>query len=276
MTSGVERLLGLGGWREQVASHDGANRRNLLLLIQLRWLAAAGQVATILIVHYAMKIPLPLFWLLAAPAALAVLNLVSAPVVARRQGVSDRELMLALVFDVAALTWQLYLTGGPANPFVSLYLLQVVLGAVMLAPAYAWALIAATSLCFAALGLHNQPLALPPTREDALLSLYLQGSLISFVLMAVLLVLVTGFLMFLAFGSIVLPIKAALMSALGLGATLGILTWIFVDGHGAELANFTPGPLFAAVLVLIIAFAAIYFTAEIPEPEVSQKATIVE
>ncbi|MEE4022216.1 MMPL family transporter [Gordonia sp. PKS22-38] len=72
-------------------------------------------------------------------------------------------------------------------------------------------------------------------------------------LMAVLLVLVTGFLMFLQFGSLVLPIKAALMTALGLGATLGILTWIFVDGHGAEIANFTPGPLFAAVLVLIIA-----------------------
>ena len=72
-------------------------------------------------------------------------------------------------------------------------------------------------------------------------------------LMAVMLVLITGLLMFLQFGSIVLPIKAALMTALGLGATLGILTWIFVDGHGAELANFTPGPLFAAVLVLIIA-----------------------
>ncbi|MXP21918.1 MMPL family transporter [Gordonia sp. HNM0687] len=72
-------------------------------------------------------------------------------------------------------------------------------------------------------------------------------------IMAVLLVLVTGFLMFLAFGSLVLPIKAALMTALGLGATLGILTFVFVDGHGAALANFTPGPLFAAVLVLIIA-----------------------
>ncbi|ROZ99105.1 MMPL family transporter [Gordonia sp. OPL2] len=72
-------------------------------------------------------------------------------------------------------------------------------------------------------------------------------------IMAILLVLVTGFLMFLAFGSLVLPIKAALMTALGLGATLGILTWIFVDGHGAGLANFTPGPLFAAILVLIIA-----------------------
>ena len=189
MTSNLERLLGLGGWREGVASHEGANRRNLLLLIQLRWLAVAGQVATILIVHYAMKIPLPLFWLLVAPAALAALNLASAPIVARRRGVADQELMLALLFDVAALTWQLYLTGGPANPFVSLYLLQVVLGAVMLAPPYAWALIAATSLCFAGLGLHNQALALPPTREDALLSLYLQCSLISFVLMAVLLVL---------------------------------------------------------------------------------------
>ncbi|EGD54826.1 MMPL family transporter [Gordonia neofelifaecis] len=71
--------------------------------------------------------------------------------------------------------------------------------------------------------------------------------------MAILLVLVTGLLMFLAFGSVILPIKAALMTALGLGATLGILTWIFIDGHGSSIANFTPGPLFAPVLVLIIA-----------------------
>ncbi|GEE01587.1 putative membrane protein, MmpL [Gordonia spumicola] len=71
--------------------------------------------------------------------------------------------------------------------------------------------------------------------------------------MAILLVAVTGLLMFLAFGSIILPIKAALMTALGLGSTLGILTWIFIDGNGASIANFTPGPLFAAILVLIIA-----------------------
>ncbi|HEY9313662.1 MMPL family transporter [Williamsia sp.] len=72
-------------------------------------------------------------------------------------------------------------------------------------------------------------------------------------LMVVLLILVTSLLMFLAFGSVVLPIKAALVSALGLGATLGILTWIFIDGHGSSIANFTPGPLMSAVLVLIIA-----------------------
>ncbi|MBF6472812.1 MULTISPECIES: MMPL family transporter [Nocardia] len=72
-------------------------------------------------------------------------------------------------------------------------------------------------------------------------------------LMIALVMLVTTLLMFLTFGSLVLPIKAALMSALGLGSTLGILTWIFVDGHGAKLLNFTPQPIMSPVLVLIIA-----------------------
>ncbi|NKY53646.1 MMPL family transporter [Nocardia vermiculata] len=72
-------------------------------------------------------------------------------------------------------------------------------------------------------------------------------------LMIFLVVLVTTLLMFLTFGSLVLPIKAALMSALGLGSTLGILTWIFIDGHGAGLLNFTPQPIMSPVLVLIMA-----------------------
>ncbi|MFL0578890.1 MMPL family transporter [Dietzia sp. 179-F 9C3 NHS] len=63
----------------------------------------------------------------------------------------------------------------------------------------------------------------------------------------------TTLLMFLAFGSLVLPIKAALMNLLGLGTTLGILTWIFVDGHGAGFLGFTPGPLTSPVVVLLMA-----------------------
>ncbi|MFF0546274.1 MMPL family transporter [Nocardia thailandica] len=72
-------------------------------------------------------------------------------------------------------------------------------------------------------------------------------------IMIALVVLVTTVLMLLTFGSLVLPIKAALMSALGLGSTLGILTWIFVDGHGAGLLNFTPQPIQANILVVIMA-----------------------
>jgi RND superfamily putative drug exporter len=72
-------------------------------------------------------------------------------------------------------------------------------------------------------------------------------------LMVVLLITTTTVLMFLAFGSVVLPIKAAVMSALTLGSTMGVLTWMFVDGHGSGLMNYTPQPLMAPMIGLIIA-----------------------
>ncbi len=72
-------------------------------------------------------------------------------------------------------------------------------------------------------------------------------------LMVLILLTTTIVLMFLAFGSVVLPIKATLMSVLTLGSTMGILTWIFVDGHFASWLNFTPTPLTAPVIGLIIA-----------------------
>jgi len=72
-------------------------------------------------------------------------------------------------------------------------------------------------------------------------------------LMVLLLITTTTVLMFLAFGSLVLPIKAALMSALTLGSTMGVLTWMFVEGHGSGLMNFTPQPLMAPMIGLIIA-----------------------
>jgi RND superfamily putative drug exporter len=72
-------------------------------------------------------------------------------------------------------------------------------------------------------------------------------------LMVVLLITTTTILMFLAFGSVVLPIKAAVMSALTLGSTMGVLTWMFIDGHGSGLMNYTPQPLMAPMIGLIIA-----------------------
>ncbi|WP_460863489.1 MMPL family transporter, partial [Rhodococcus aerolatus] len=70
--------------------------------------------------------------------------------------------------------------------------------------------------------------------------------------MALLLVVATLVLVFLAFGSVLLPIKAVVMSALSLGATFGLLTWVFVDGHGAGVLGITPGPLEAGVVVMMV------------------------
>ncbi|MFV8048144.1 MMPL family transporter [Mycobacterium sp. 48b] len=88
----------------------------------------------------------------------------------------------------------------------------------------------------------------PALEQDSIHSLFSRLPL-----MVTILVITTTVLMFLAFGSIVLPVKAALMSALTLGSTMGILTWMFVDGHGSGLLNYTPQPLMAPMIGLIIA-----------------------
>ena len=72
-------------------------------------------------------------------------------------------------------------------------------------------------------------------------------------LMSFYIVLATFVLMALVFGSLVLPAKAVIMTLLSMGATIGLLTWMFVDGVGANLFGFTPGPLMSPVLVLIMA-----------------------
>ncbi|MGV0625719.1 MMPL family transporter [Mycolicibacter minnesotensis] len=88
----------------------------------------------------------------------------------------------------------------------------------------------------------------PALEQDSIHALVSQGPL-----MLVILLTTTTLLMFLAFGSLVLPLKAAVMSALTLGSTMGILTWMFVDGHGSELLNFTPTPLMVVVIALVVA-----------------------
>ncbi|MNK31611.1 Sensor histidine kinase RegB [compost metagenome] len=180
-------LLGLDDRAEAPVSPGAAGRRNMLLLIQLRWLAVVGQVVTIAVVHWGLKIPLPLGMLLLAPTGLALMNLASAPVALRRQSVTDPELLLALFADVAALTWLLFFSGGASNPFAALYLMQIVLAAVLLRPPYAWGFVLVTSACLGLLAFWHQPLSLPPG-ADARLGLIQAGALVNFILIAVLLV----------------------------------------------------------------------------------------
>ena len=58
-------------------------------------------------------------------------------------------------------------------------------------------------------------------------------------------------LMFLAFGSVLLPIKAVVMSALSLSATFGVLVFVFQQGHFADALGVSPQPAQAGMMVLI-------------------------
>jgi len=60
-------------------------------------------------------------------------------------------------------------------------------------------------------------------------------------------------LIFVFTGSIILPIKAVLLNFLSLGATMGALTWVFIDGHMQWLiGSFTlTGTLDTSIVILI-------------------------
>lgn len=168
----------------------GSGRQaNMQQLIQLRWLAVIGQLLTIAFSHFVFMMALPLVPMLTVVAALVCFNLFSAWRwrVQRSDGdhdASNRDLFLSLLVDVFALTALLYFSGGASNPFSSLYLLQIVLGAAILEAGSLWTLIAVSSACFAALTFAYHPLALLP---NGLPDRYMQGMLVCYAINAALL-----------------------------------------------------------------------------------------
>ncbi|HEX7694864.1 MAG TPA: ATP-binding protein [Sphingomonas sp.] len=168
---------------------DDAGARNMLLLTQFRWVAIAGQLATILFARWWIGVALPLVPMAAILVALALLNVVTLGVVRRRRRVANYELFLALLVDWAALTAQLYLSGGTTNPFASIGLLQVVLGAVLLEAWSSWALVALHSVAFGLLALIHEPLDLPPPYASQISSAHTFASWINFMLASILVVL---------------------------------------------------------------------------------------
>ena len=171
-------------------SGDVTGHDNMVQLINLRWIAVAGQLATIWVVHYIMQVTLPLLAMLAIIGGLILLNLFSLAWIARGKDAPGNTLLfVTLLLDAAALTGLLFFSGGATNPFVSLFLLQVILGAVLLKPWYSWTLVAVASVCFAVLVAWHIPLRLSPSFSFGLFDLYIIGALFSFMLIAVLLVL---------------------------------------------------------------------------------------
>jgi uncharacterized membrane protein YdfJ with MMPL/SSD domain len=72
--------------------------------------------------------------------------------------------------------------------------------------------------------------------------------------MALLTGVTTFVLLFLAFGSVVLPVKAIVMNVLSLSATFGVIVWIFQWGHLSRLLQFTPtGSIDPTMPILMLA-----------------------
>jgi cytochrome oxidase assembly protein ShyY1 len=169
-------------------NHLVSGHKNMLQLIELRWIAVIGQVTTIAGAILVFDV---------APAAGADargaglpdrLQHRQPPALARTPPRHQQRAVPGLLVDVASLTMQLYLSGGTTNPFAFLYLLQVILSAVLLEAWSTWTIVGITLACLAGLSIFAKPLALPFDHARGISSLYVQGMLICFVLNAALLV----------------------------------------------------------------------------------------
>lgn len=124
--------------------HGDRRRHNLSWLVQLHWWAILGQGVIIAGAQAFSHLGLPLVTLASVLAGELVGNF-GLGMVARRARVTDGVIAGVMVMDAVVLTVLLELTGGSANPFSTLYLVDVALAAVLLPPRWSW-LILVTSL----------------------------------------------------------------------------------------------------------------------------------
>lgn len=161
-----------------------AGHQNMLQLIELRWIAVIGQITTIAAATLIYGVHLPLVEMLEVLVFLIFFNVASHLRWHEHRVVTNKELFFALLIDVGILTMQLFLAGGTTNPFAFLYLLQVILAAVLLEAWSTWIIVCLTALCMAGLAIFAHPLALPFDHEKGIASLYVQGTLFCFGLIA--------------------------------------------------------------------------------------------
>ncbi|MEZ5824523.1 MAG: ActS/PrrB/RegB family redox-sensitive histidine kinase [Geminicoccaceae bacterium] len=132
---------------------------SILTLTVIRWVAIAGQLFTILFVHFSLGIHLHIEWLLPVVGASVAVNIALWRNRSRGPRLSQRRALLVFGFDIIQLAALVGLTGGLNNPFALLLLLPVAQASATLNKASAYALAIVTLLSIAVLA--NIPAGLP-------------------------------------------------------------------------------------------------------------------
>lgn len=135
-----------------------AGQIHMRTLILLRWVAAAGQTATVLLVNFGLGFELPLLPCLGAIFALAISNLVLIRRGRGRRRMTEGEAVFLLGFDVIQLSVLFFLTGGLANPFVILIIAPAMVSATILSRGATIGLTVLAMICISLLGTYHLPL----------------------------------------------------------------------------------------------------------------------
>ena len=138
----------------------------LRAILLVRWIAAVGQLLTVVIVHFGLEYPLPLVLCFITIACLAASNLVMTWFRSVRGRIGDGEALLLLGFDAVQLACLLYLTGGLANPFGILILAPVLVSATILSRRATITLTGIVILAITGLSYFHLPLPWAPNQLD--------------------------------------------------------------------------------------------------------------
>jgi len=130
----------------------------LRTLVLLRWIAVAGQAATVVVVQFGLGFALPLAACLVAIAASVAVNLFVTLSTRLSRLARPREAAAQLAFDIVQLALILGLTGGLQNPFALILVAPVVIGAATLPPRLALGLAVLALACTAAMAAFALPL----------------------------------------------------------------------------------------------------------------------
>lgn len=131
---------------------------HLRRLFLLRCGAILAQFATLILVHRFLSHDFAWSPMLAAVGFLTLVNALTWWRLSLDLPVGNLELFLQLSVDVLVLTVLLYYGGGSTNPFVSLYLLPLVIAAATLTRRHTWGMAALTLACYSLLMVWYVPL----------------------------------------------------------------------------------------------------------------------
>lgn len=117
---------------EMFQDQQRSNWVRLRTLVTLRWFAAAGQAAAIIVAVQVYGLQIEVGYAATVIGASILANLFSSFVYPENKRLSEREASLWLVFDIVQLSLLLFLTGGLNNPFAMLVLAPVTIAATVL------------------------------------------------------------------------------------------------------------------------------------------------
>jgi len=170
------------------AIHDPTAALNLQRLFVLRNIAIICALAAVTIASQVLAMELPLLPLLLTIAVHGVINILTLLRMRKPRPVSSWEFFVQLVLDTLVLCALLYFAGGSTNPFVSLFLLPLVIVASILPQRFTWAMAVLTVGCYSLLIYFFQPLPHANIKHGVDFDLHVTGMWFSFLLSAGLIV----------------------------------------------------------------------------------------